>query len=209
MSLDKGRLDCVSSSSGIMTQSRGRGEPQYMRSQQGKPMKTLWAPWRMTYIREEKEKGCIFCTKPVEKKDKKNLILYRAKRTFVVMNKFPYNNGHLMVVPKRHCTNLEELSDKEFQELFHTMKVSMQVLKTHLCPHGFNIGFNLGKGGGAGKDHLHLHIVPRWMGDTNFMPVLGETKIIPEYLDETYHRLRSAFGSFLGRKKRVRRRVIK
>jgi len=155
----------------------------------------------MTYIHEEEEKGCIFCDKPLEKKDVENFILYRGKHTFVVMNKFPYNNGHLMVVPKRHCTDLDELDAKEFLELFEVMRVSTGVLRTHLRPHGFNIGFNLGKAGGAGKDHLHLHVVPRWMGDTNFMPVLGKTKVIPESLDGTYRKLRSAFDEVTGRKK--------
>ncbi len=169
-------------------------------------MKTLWAPWRMNYIREKKEKGCIFCEKPLEKADEENLILFRGKRTFVVMNKFPYNNGHLMVVPKRHCTDLEELNMKEFQELFDVMRISTQVLKTSLCPHGFNIGFNLGKAGGAGKGHLHLHVVPRWMGDTNFMAVLGETKVIPETLNETCRQLRSAFEDLMEKKNRQERR---
>jgi ATP adenylyltransferase len=172
-------------------------------------MKTLWAPWRMTYVHQKKDVGCIFCKKPLEKKDERNLILYRGEETFVVMNRFPYNNGHLMVVPKRHCTDLDELNDREFRELFDVMKVSTQVLERSLSPHGFNIGFNLGPGGGAGLEHLHLHIVPRWMGDTNFMPVLGETKVMPEYLNETYRRLRSAFRDHMGRKKRLERRAKK
>jgi ATP adenylyltransferase len=159
----------------------------------------------MTYIRGEREKGCIFCAPPLKREDKINLIVYRGQRTVVVMNKFPYNNGHLMVVPKRHCANLEELDPDEFRELFQVMRVSTQVLKTVLCPHGFNIGFNLGKAGGAGQEHLHLHIVPRWIGDTNFMPVLGETKIIPEYLSETYRKLHSAFDEIAGKRKRQER----
>jgi ATP adenylyltransferase len=117
------------------------------------------------------------------------------------MNKFPYNNGHLMVVPKRHCIDLDQLNDEEFQELFYLLKVSKQVLKECLHPHGFNIGINIGKVGGAGEDHIHFHIVPRWTGDTNFMPVLSETKIIPDYLEKTYHKLNSAFRD-LFRKKR-------
>jgi ATP adenylyltransferase len=170
------------------------------------PMKTIWAPWRMDYIHEKKEEGCIFCKKPLEKKDEKNLILYRGKRAFVVMNKFPYNNGHLMIVPKRHCTDLEELNINEFQELFDVMKISTQALKASLSPHGFNIGFNIGKAGGAGKDHLHLHVVPRWMGDTNFMPTLAETKIIPETLNETYRKLRSVFEDLKQKRNRHERR---
>ena len=113
------------------------------------------------------------------------------------MNKYPYTNGHLMVVPKRHCLDLEQLDDNELKELFDLLKASTQVLKTNLRPHGFNIGMNIGKVGGAGEDHLHLHIVPRWTGDTNFMPVIGETKIIPEYLEKTYQKLHSAFMDLL------------
>jgi ATP adenylyltransferase len=137
----------------------------------------------------------------MERKDEENLILYQNKYGFVMMNKFPYNNGHVMVVPKRHCLDLDQLDDKEFQALFYLLKVSTQVLKTSLRPHGFNIGINIGKAGGAGEEHIHLHIVPRWTGDTNFMPILGETKIIPEYLAKTYQKLHSAFDYLLGKKR--------
>jgi ATP adenylyltransferase len=156
----------------------------------------------MEYILERKPQGCIFCAKLTEKRDEENLILYRGKCTIVLMNKFPYNNGHLMVIPRRHCVDLEELNEKELHELSHLLKTSIQVLKTGLRPHGFNIGLNLGKAGGAGEEHLHFHIVPRWAGDTNFMPVLGETKIIPEYLVRTYRKLRPVFEDFLGKKRR-------
>jgi ATP adenylyltransferase len=115
------------------------------------------------------------------------------------MNKYPYTNGHLMVVPKRHCLNLEQLDNNELKELFDLLKVSVRVLKASFHPHGFNIGMNIGKTGGAGEDHLHLHIVPRWAGDTNFMPVIGKTKIISEYLDKTYEKLRSAFADLARR----------
>lgn len=156
-------------------------------------MRYLWAPWRMDYILEEKQKGCIFCKKPMERKDKKNLILWKGSYAFVIMNKFPYNNGHLMVVPKRHCIDLDQLGGEEFQELSYLLKASAQILKECLHPNGFNIGMNIGKVGGAGEEHIHFHIVPRWTGDTNFMPVLSETKIIPEYLEKTYQKLHSAF----------------
>jgi ATP adenylyltransferase len=116
------------------------------------------------------------------------------------MNRFPYNNGHLMVVPRRHCVNLDQLSNEELQELFYLLKVSTRILKGCLDPHGFNIGINIGNAGGAGEDHIHFHIVPRWTGDTNFMPVLSETKVIPEYLEETYHKLNSAFRDFFWKK---------
>ncbi len=157
-------------------------------------MRYLWSPWRMDYILSGKKTGCFFCEKPKEKKDSKNLILFRSRYAFVMMNRFPYNNGHLMIVPKRHSLNIEQLRDEELGDLFFLLKASMRVLKKTLRPHGFNIGINIGVVGGAGEKHLHCHIVPRWMGDTNFMPVLGETKVIPEYLENTYHKLHSAFG---------------
>jgi ATP adenylyltransferase len=156
----------------------------------------------MDYILGKKQKGCIFCKKPLENRDEENLILHQSGYAFVMMNKFPYNNGHLMVVPKRHCRDLEELKDRELQELFFLLKASTQVLKESLHPHGFNIGINVGKVGGAGEEHLHLHIVPRWAGDTNFMPILGQTKIIPEYLEKTYQQLYSGFVDRLSGKKR-------
>lgn len=167
-------------------------------------MRHLWAPWRMDYIFKRKGKRCIFCLGPKRKDDRGNLILHRGKHAFVMMNKYPYNNGHLMIVPIRHCTELESLTPLESKELFDLLKVSVRVLKTSLLPHGFNIGVNIGKAGGAGEDHIHLHIVPRWAGDTNFMPILGETKIVPEHLVNTHQRLRSAFIDHL--KKGMRRK---
>lgn len=165
-------------------------------------MKYLWAPWRMDYILKEKRKECIFCLRPKRERDREDLILYRGRQAFVMMNKYPYNNGHLMVVPHRHCTDLESLSNTETNELMHLLKVSIQVLKSSLFPHGFNIGLNVGKAGGAGEDHLHFHIVPRWSGDTNFMPILGETKIVPEYLANTYEKLHAAFVNHQKKKAR-------
>ncbi|HUL31197.1 MAG TPA: HIT domain-containing protein [Thermodesulfobacteriota bacterium] len=156
-------------------------------------MEYLWAPWRMEYILGKKKKGCFLCKEVSEKKNKKNLILYQGESVFVVMNKFPYTNGHLMVVPKRHCLHLEQLDKGELKELFDLLKTCVRILKATFHPHGFNVGMNIGKVGGAGEDHLHLHIVPRWAGDTNFMPVLGNTKVISEYLGETYQKLHSAF----------------
>jgi ATP adenylyltransferase len=163
-------------------------------------MEYLWAPWRMEYISGKRKRGCFFCRKLKEKKSKENLILYQGKHVFVVMNKYPYTSGHLMVVPRRHCLNLEQLDNNELKELFDLLKASMRVLKTSFHPHGFNIGMNIGKMGGAGEDHLHLHIVPRWAGDTNFMPVIGKTKVISEYLEKTYEKLRSAFTDLLRKK---------
>jgi ATP adenylyltransferase len=158
-----------------------------------KTMKYLWSPWRIDYILSRKQKGCIFCKKPKEKEDRKNLILCRSRYAYVMMNRFPYNNGHLMIVPNRHSFDLEQLNREELEDLFLLLKASTKVLKQTLRPHGFNIGINIGIVGGAGEKHLHFHIVPRWTGDTNFMPVLGETKVIPEYLENTYHKLYSAF----------------
>jgi len=172
-------------------------------------MKYLWAPWRMDYILGNKKKGCFFCEKLKEKRNVENLILYQGEFVFVIMNKYPYTNGHLMVVPKRHCRDLEQLDANELRELFELLKASTQVLKASLHPHGFNIGMNIGKIGGAGEDHLHLHIVPRWAGDTNFMPVIGETKIIPEYLEKTYQKLHSTLMDIYGKKERPGRRMKK
>jgi ATP adenylyltransferase len=154
----------------------------------------------MEYILGKKKQGCFFCRKLKEKKSKENLILYRGEHVFVVMNKYPYTNGHLMVVPERHCLHLEQLDNDELKELFDLLKASVRVLKASFHPHGFNIGMNIGKMGGAGEDHLHLHIVPRWAGDTNFMPVIGKTKIISEYLEKTYEKLLSAFMDLLREK---------
>ncbi len=165
-------------------------------------MRYLWAPWRIDYILEEKQKGCIFCKKPLERKDNVNLILYQGRYTFVMMNKFPYNNGHVMVIPKRHCPDLERLNDQELQDLFYSLRTTIRILKEKLHPDGFNIGTNIGKVGGAGVDeHIHFHVVPRWVGDTNFMPILGETKIIPEYLKKTYQKLHCAFADSWQRKR--------
>lgn len=154
----------------------------------------------MVYVCHKRQKGCFLCQKPSQRKDEKNLILHQGEHAFVMMNRFPYTNGHLMVVPRRHCLEMEQLSDEEGEELFHLLQISVRVLRTSLCPQGFNIGLNLGKVSGAGEEHLHFHIVPRWAGDTNFMPVLTETKVIPESLQDTYRKLGSAFRTILGKK---------
>jgi len=150
----------------------------------------------MHYILGEKKRGCFFCRNLKEKRQRKNLILHQGQYVFVMMNKFPYNNGHLMIVPKRHHLNLEDLNSDELKEFFELLKTSTQVLKAALRPKGFNIGMNIGKAGGAGEDHIHLHIVPRWEGDTNFMPAIGETRVVPEYLERTYQKLHEAFMDF-------------
>ncbi|MCH6559681.1 HIT domain-containing protein [candidate division KSB1 bacterium] len=154
----------------------------------------LWAPWRMEYMLGEKESGCIFCTRINQDSDKENLILLRGENNFVIMNKYPYNNGHLMVVPNRHTSEFDSLSDPEKLEMMNLVSKSMNVLKKTVNPDGFNVGMNIGKIAGAGiDDHLHFHIVPRWVADTNFMPVVGQTKIISEDLGETWERLKEVF----------------
>ena len=156
-------------------------------------MKTMWAPWRMEYILKEKQgisEPCIFCHRIKQKSDRKNLILYRGRYGFIIMNRYPYNNGHVMVVPYRHSGDLIELQTDEKAELFHLIQLGVQALQQDMLPHGFNIGMNLGRVAGAGiEDHIHFHIVPRWNGDTNFMPVLSNTKVISEALDKSYQKL--------------------
>jgi len=149
----------------------------------------------MIYIRGiGEEEGCIFCKKPQENEDEKNLILYRGKTCFVLMNLFPYNSGHLMIAPYRHIGNFVDLRKEEGIELFKLLQWSLNILKKVLNPDGFNVGLNIGRTAGAGyEDHLHIHIVPRWNGDTNFMPVIADTKVIPEFLEETYKQLRPSF----------------
>ena len=149
-------------------------------------MKTLWAPWRIEYITGEKEEGCIFCDKPKEGNDRKNLILFKGETSFIIMNRYPYSNGHLMAVPYRHTNNMSELNEKERLELMNLTTKCIEVLKV-MKPDGFNVGMNLGTAGGAGiDDHLHFHVVPRWNGDTNFMPLIADVKVMPEYLQDTY-----------------------
>lgn len=161
-------------------------------------MKNLWAPWRADYLTASPsscKNYCLFCTLKKTKNDEETLILHRDKKSFVVMNRFPYNNGHLMVAPLRHTASIESLKPEEAAELFRLIQRCVQVLKKEYRPQGFNIGANLGSVAGAGvTGHLHFHIVPRWQGDTNFMPLLGETKVINEHLQKTYERLSRYFG---------------
>lgn len=157
-------------------------------------MERVWSPWRMEYILSDKEGECIFCTKPQEGKDPENLILLRGQHCYVMMNRYPYNNGHLMVVPYAHVNTPIELSSDAMSELMLETNVCVEALTEVMHPDGFNIGMNLGSAAGAGiKDHIHVHIVPRWMGDTNFMPVIGSTHVIVESLHSTYEKLRPSF----------------
>lgn len=154
----------------------------------------LWAPWRIKYILNEKEEGCVFCKKVSENNDEKNYILYRGKHAFVVLNLYPYNNGHLMVVPYRHIADFSRLNDNELCEMMRLVSTSTKALQSCMNPDGFNIGANIGAIAGAGiADHIHMHVVPRWSADTNFMPVLTSTNVIPESLDEAYILIKKAF----------------
>ncbi len=156
-------------------------------------MEQLWAPWRMEYIEKPKKADCILCQKPKENNDEANLILFRGQSNFVILNAFPYNPGHLMVAPYRHIANLPDLADEEAREHFDLVKKSLELLEETLKPAGFNIGLNIGKVAGAGiEGHLHTHIVPRWQGDANFMPVLSDTRVISEALTATYRKLKAS-----------------
>jgi len=161
-------------------------------------LEKLWAPWREKFILCEKEPGCFFCRTAKEKKDEENLILLRGKKCFVILNRYPYNNGHLMVAPYRHVGQLENLKEEELFELFKISQLCVKIIKAGLKPHGLNLGMNLGKVSGAGvADHVHLHIVPRWTGDTNFMPILADTKIISIGLRQTYKQLKRELKKFI------------
>jgi len=154
----------------------------------------IWAPWRIGYIVKIKKKGCFLCHSYKSRDDDKNFVVYRGKFSFIVMNIFPYNNGHLMIAPIRHLKDIASLTDEEDKEIMELIKKSVKILKKLLTPDGFNIGVNLGKTAGAGlENHIHFHIVPRWNGDTNFMPVISDTKVIPQSLSELYLELTEEF----------------
>ena len=155
-------------------------------------MKTMWAPWRMEYILAEKEGRCIFCDALSQNDD---LTLYKGPDTLVMMNKFPYINGHLLVAPIRHLSGLDQLNKHEMGEILATVDRSVEILKQVMNPDGFNVGLNLGKVAGAGvEEHLHFHIVPRWFGDTNALTVFADVRVIPEHLKATYDNLKPHFS---------------
>ncbi len=158
-------------------------------------MERLWSPWRSQYVSSAGEDaGCIFCEARKQRDEAESAVLYRAEEVFVVLNAFPYNSGHVMVAPFRHAGELEELSPNERAELMEVTTQTVAVIREAISPHGFNIGLNLGRVAGAGvPGHLHVHVVPRWGGDTNFMPVVGETKVLPESLSDTGAKLRPLF----------------
>lgn len=159
----------------------------------------LWAPWRLEYIKKQgdKDSGCPFCELPKETPSAENLVLFKNDRLFVIMNKFPYNPGHLLVIPRAHVRQPKDLEPGVWQELSTAIQAAMSIVDEALKPQGFNVGINLGSGAGAGiPDHLHWHIVPRWNGDTNFMPVIAETKAIPTHNATVYRQLEKFFSKF-------------
>lgn len=169
-------------------------------------MKRLWAPWRMEYILDEKKHDkCLFCdvskkdgNKTNKSRDKKNLILHRGKHCFVILNRYPYNSGHLMVVPYFHTPTFDGLSDDVLFDLIKTVNKSVVILKDALGPDGFNVGLNFGKVAGAGMEsHMHIHVVPRWTGDTDSMPIISETRVMPEHLNKTYNKILKSFISYM------------
>jgi ATP adenylyltransferase len=153
-------------------------------------VRNLWAPWRIEYILGKKPPGCIFCPDNQGRSDEQLLILYRGDPVMVMMNRFPYNNGHLLVFPRRHIASLDELTAGEDRDLMDWIKRSTRALQKMMHPDGFNIGLNLGREAGAGyEEHLHFHIVPRWRGDTNFMAAVAEIRSIPEHIQQSYSKL--------------------
>jgi len=154
-------------------------------------MEHIWAPWRIQFIRMDKPKGCILCDFPKLQNDDEHSILYRGKKNFVILNSYPYNPGHLMVAPYRHVAGLDALTREELHEHGEIITRCIKLLRETFKPAGFNIGTNMGAVAGAGiADHVHTHIVPRWQGDNNFMPVIADTKVIPEALADTYRMLK-------------------
>lgn len=157
-------------------------------------MEHIWAPWRIEYILSDKDDGCILCDKPRESDDAGNYILYRGKDNFIMLNRYPYNPGHLLVSPYRHVGHLDEMAEEERNEHFALVSRVVSVLRETLKPAGFNIGANIGNIAGAGIDgHFHSHIVPRWQGDSNYMTVLADVRVIPQALADTYRSLEGKF----------------
>jgi len=157
----------------------------------------IWAPWRLKYVKgasDDADGGCIFCDKPAEGDDEANLIVHRGERCFVILNKFPYTNGHLMVAPFEHVASLPEVDRETIAEIMGLAQQAMTILERIYSPHGYNVGFNQGRVAGAGiEHHIHMHVVPRWGGDTNFMPVLADTRVMPQTLEQSYEALSGSF----------------
>jgi ATP adenylyltransferase len=159
-------------------------------------MKQMWAPWRMAYLNEsEPVHGCVFCAHAHDDSDIENHVVYRAGRCFALLNLYPYNSGHLLIVPYQHSGHFSEIEPEAVVEVFAVAQLALKVFEDVMGPDGFNLGINQGDAGGAGiTDHIHLHVVPRWSGDTNFMPVLAEAKVLPELLTATAAKLRDGFA---------------
>ncbi len=159
-------------------------------------MKQLWAPWRLAFIEQASHgSGCIFCEKPARKRDGQSFILRRSRHAYVLMNIYPYSNGHLLIAPYRHIASLEKLPEPVLLDMLQLVQRSLKAIGKAYSPEGFNIGVNQGRAAGAGiEHHIHLHVVPRWGADTNFMPILGETRVLPQHLEASYTRLKAAFG---------------
>ena len=156
-------------------------------------MKRLWSPWRLEYLTAPKYEGCIFCRAVESNDDRENLVLLRGERAFLILNRYPYNNGHLMVVPYAHVPSLEDLDALTLADLMQLLKQGLAALRVAMGPEGFNVGANLGQVAGAGVEaHVHLHVVPRWSGDTNFMPIIGDMRVIPQTWLQTYDELKAA-----------------
>jgi ATP adenylyltransferase len=157
----------------------------------------IWAPWRLAYVRDaskDSEEECIFCAKPAADDDAENLIVHRGELCFVMLNLFPYTNGHMMIAPYEHVPTLPELDPPTVAELMALSQRAMLILEDEYSPHGYNVGFNQGRVAGAGVEHhIHMHVVPRWGGDTNFMPVLADTRVMPQSLEDSYAALRGRF----------------
>jgi ATP adenylyltransferase len=157
----------------------------------------IWAPWRLAYVKDASkdiEEECIFCAKPAEEDDAASLIVHRGERCFVILNLFPYTNGHLMVAPYEHIGRIQDLPAETVTEMMALAQRAMSRLEDVYDPHGYNVGFNQGRVAGAGVEHhIHLHVVPRWGGDTNFMPVIADTKVMPQTLEQSYEALKGAF----------------
>lgn len=161
-------------------------------------MEHLFTPWRMEYIAKSKQQGCVLCDLSGVQDDRAALIVCRREHAFMVLNKYPYNNGHFMVVPYRHVASLEDLSSEELAAIMSLVTTGMQALRATVNPDGFNIGANVGSVAGAGvKDHIHMHVVPRWTGDTNFMPLFAETRVIPQLLLDTCDQMREAMARIM------------
>jgi len=156
-------------------------------------MKRIWAPWRMKFV-ENHEKGCVFCKVKSQTRDEENLIIFRGQKAFVILNRYPYTSGHLLVVANAHRPSFEDLEPGTRAEMMELATKATRVLRQVYQPEAFNIGANIGKAAGAGiEGHVHLHVVPRWAGDSNFMMTLAETKVMPEALEETYRRVRAGW----------------